>query len=79
MHRFYEQYSAVAEILGNMERFFFWNTIGAAAIIFATGGMRTFTYVDNIFGPAAENIRRTMLIAKHVILILLFAEGGYWA
>jgi uncharacterized membrane protein len=79
LHRFQGQYPAVAELLGIMERFFFWNTVGAAAVIFATGGMRTFTYVDNIFGPEAEKIRRKMLIAKHVALILIFAAGGYWA
>jgi uncharacterized membrane protein len=79
LHRYQGQYPSVAELLGNMERFFFWNTIGAAAVIFATGGMRTFTYVDNIFGPEAEKTRRKMLIGKHIILILIFAVGGYWA
>ena len=79
LHLYQGQYPSVAELLGNMERFFFWNTIGAAAVIFATGGLRTFTYVDNIFGPDAEKTRRKMLIGKHVILILIFAVGGYWA
>jgi uncharacterized membrane protein len=79
LHRFQGQYPAVAGILGIMERFFFWNTIGAATVIFATGGMRTFTYVDNIFGPEAEKIRRKMLITKHIFLIAIFAVGGYWA
>jgi uncharacterized membrane protein len=79
LHRFQGQYPAVAELLGIMERFFFWNTIGAAAVIFATGGMRTFTYVDNVFGPEAEKTRRRMLIVKHVVLIAIFAAGGYWA
>ena len=79
LHRFQGQYPVVSELLGILERFFFWNTIGAAAVIFATGGMRTFTYVDNIFGPEAEKIRRKMLIMKHVALILIFAAGGFWA
>ena len=79
LHRFQGHYPAVADLLGIMERFFFWNTMGAAAVIFATGGMRTFTYVDNIFGAEAEKIRRKMLIVKHVALIIIFAAGGYWA
>jgi hypothetical protein len=48
-------------------------------VIFATGGMRTFTYVDNFYGPEAEKTRRRMLIVKHVVLIAIFAAGGWWA
>jgi uncharacterized membrane protein len=69
----------VADLLGRIERFFFWNTIGAVIVIFATGGMRTFTYVDNFYGPEAEKTRRRMLVVKHVVLIALFAAGGFWA
>ncbi len=76
---FQGKYPQVADLLGRMERFFFWNTVGAAIVIFATGGMRTFTYVDNVFGLEAERTRRRMLVAKHVILIALFAAGGWWA
>ena len=79
LHRFQGEYPAVAELLGRIERFFFWNTIGAAATIFATGGMRTFTYVDNFYGPEAEKVRRKMLVIKHVLLIITFGVCGYWA
>lgn len=79
LHRFQQEYPAVAAILGRIERFFFWNTIAAVVIIFATGGMRTFTYVDNFYGADVEKTRRRLLIAKHVILIALFAAGGFWA
>ena len=79
LHRFQGEYPAVAEILGRIERFFFWNTIVAVVVIFATGGVRTFTYVDNFFGPEAERVRRRMLIVKHILLISIFSAGGYWA
>ena len=79
LHRFQSEYPAVADLLGRIEKFFFWNTVGAVITIFATGGMRTFTYVDNFYGPEAEKVRRKMLIIKHVALILTFAACGYWA
>jgi uncharacterized membrane protein len=79
LHRFQGEYPAVAAQLGRIERFFFWNTIAAAAIIFATGGMRTFTYVDNFYGEEAEKTRRQMLIIKHVVLVAIFGAGGWWA
>ncbi|MDD2853652.1 MAG: hypothetical protein PHY09_17340 [Desulfuromonadaceae bacterium] len=79
LHQFQGKYIQVHNVLGIIERFFFWNTITAVVVIFATGGVRTFTYVDNFFGQEAEKIRRKMLVAKHVALILIFTAGGYWA
>ena len=79
LHRFQGNYPGVAGLLGTIERFFFWNTIGAVVVIFASGGMRTFTYVDNFYGPEAEKTRRRMLVMKHIILIAVFSAGGYWA
>ena len=79
LHGYQAMYPAVADLLGAIIRFFFWNTIGAVVVIFATGGMRTFTYVDNFYGPDAERVRRRMLIVKHVLLIAIFAAGGWWA
>ena len=48
-------------------------------VILATGGVRSFTYVDNFFGPEAEQTRRRMLIIKHAILLAAFGGGEYWA
>ena len=79
LHDYQGRYPDIAALLGNIERFFFWNAMGAMVIIFATGGMRTFTYVDNFYGPEAEKTRRKMLIIKHVVLIVIFAIGGLWA
>jgi uncharacterized membrane protein len=79
LHDYQLKYPGLADLLGTIERFFFWNTIVAVVIIFATGGMRTFTYVDNFFGPEAEKVRRRLLVAKHVVLIAIFATGDWWA
>jgi uncharacterized membrane protein len=70
---------ALAGTLATIERFFFWNAVAAAVTIFATGGMRTFTYVDNFYGPEAEATRRKMLIIKHVLLLAIIGSGSYWA
>lgn len=70
---------ALAGTLGSIERFFFWNSVGAAIAIFATGGMRSFTYVDNFYGPEAEKTRRKMLVIKHVLLFAIVGSGSYWA
>ena len=79
LHRFQGKFPAVSQILGGIERFFFWNSVAAVVVIFATGGVRTFTYVDNFFGPETEAARRRMLMGKHVLLIALFAAGGWCA
>lgn len=69
---------ALSGTLGSIERFFFWNMVGAAVAIFATGGMRSFTYVNNFYGPEAEATRRRMLLTKHVLLVLALGAGGFW-
>ena len=79
LHGYRASAPALAGTLGGIERFFFWNAVGAAVTIFATGGMRTFTYVDNFYGPEAEATRRKMLIIKHVLLIVIIGSGSYWA
>ena len=79
LHGYRSGTPALAETLAGIERFFFWNCVGAAVAIFATGGMRTFTYVDNFFGPEVERTRRKMLIIKHVVLLAVVGSGIYWA
>jgi uncharacterized membrane protein len=77
LHRFQQEYQSIAETLNILERFFFWSTILAVVIIFATGGIRSFTYVDNFYGEETEQARRKMLITKHVILLAVFGIGEY--
>ena len=78
LHRFQQEYQSIAETLNILERFFFGTTIVAVVIIFATGGMRSFTYVDNFYGEESEQSRRKMLITKHIILLAVFGVGGYF-
>ena len=75
LHRFHLQYPALIELLNRIERLFFWQSVGAMVIILATGAGRTFTYVDNWYGPDAERVRRRMLIIKHVVLFAFFGAG----
>lgn len=79
LHNFQGTYPEVYGQLMNIEHFFFWSSIGAVIIIFATGGVRTFTYVDNFYGQGAEKTRRKMLAIKHIVLLLIFGTGSYLA
>ena len=76
---FQKKHAAIADLLGVIERFFFWNSIGAVIVILATGAGRKFTYVDNVFGENSEVTRRKMLIFKHLVLFVIFGAGGWWA
>lgn len=79
LNNFQAQYRELDGQLNILERFFFWNTIASVVVIFATGGIRTFTYIDNFYGEDAEKTRRRMLIIKHVLMFLIFGAGGYLA
>ena len=79
LHNFQAQYPGLSEMISVIERFFFWNTIGAVIVIFATGGVRTFTYVDNFYGKEIEASRRKLLAIKHIILFTIFGISGYFA
>ena len=75
LHRMHGRYPTVTDILNTLERLFFWQSVGAMVVILATGAGRTFTYVENYYGPDAERVRRRMLIIKHVILLAAFGLG----
>ena len=79
LDRFQSGYPTIADLLGTIEKFFFWNSVGAVIVILATGAGRTFTYVDNVFGEQTEQARRRMLIIKHIVLFIVFGLGGWWA
>jgi uncharacterized membrane protein len=68
----------VIAVLNELERLFFWGSVGAMVIIIATGAGRTFTYVENWYGPDAERVRRKMLIIKHIVLFGCFAAGYFF-
>jgi len=70
--------TGAAALLGELERSFFWIGIACIVVVFATGAGRTFTYVDQHYGPEAERQRRRLLIIKHVVLVVVFGAGTAW-
>ena len=79
LERMHRQNPAVTELLNGIERFFFWQSIAAMVVVLGTGAGRTFTYVDNYYGPDVERVRRRMLIVKHLILFAVFGVGYFFA
>lgn len=75
LHGAHREHPEVAAVLNGLERTFFWGSVAAMVIIMATGAGRTFTYVENWYGPDAERVRRRMLIIKHAVLFGCFAAG----
>lgn len=75
LHRAHSAHPEVTGVINGLEGFFFWASIVAMVCIMATGAGRTFTYVENWYGPDAERLRRKMLLVKHVILFILFGAG----
>lgn len=74
----YSGTAAVGEILFELKKQFFYFGIACVIVVFATGAGRTFTYVGNVYGEAAEKMRRKMLIIKHIILLFVFGAGTCW-
>lgn len=68
----------ISAVLGELERSFFWIGIVCIVVVFATGAGRTFTYVDQHYGPDAERQRRRLLIIKHAVLATVFGAGTAW-
>lgn len=75
LHKAHLREPTVAVILNPVERLFFWWNVAAVTAILATGAGRTFTYVDNWYGENAEQVRRRMLIVKHILLFAAFGAG----
>lgn len=69
------QAAEIVAILNRLEHIFFWASVVAMVVIMATGAGRTFTYVENWYGPDAEKVRRRMLIIKHLVLFAAFGAG----
>jgi len=76
IHRMHQGLAVdIVTILNRLEHIFFWSSVVAMVVIVATGAGRTFTYVENWYGPDAERVRRRMLIIKHVVLFSAFGVG----
>jgi uncharacterized membrane protein len=65
-------------ILFALKKQFFYAGIVCVLLVMATGAGRSFTYVNNVYGAAAERMRRRMLLIKHIFLLVIFGAGVYW-
>lgn len=78
LHKAHLRELVLTTALNGIERQFFWVSVAAMLVIMATGAGRTFTYVENWYGPDAERLRRRMLIVKHAVLFVCFGAGYLW-
>lgn len=68
----------VGAVIFGLKKQLFYTGIVCVVTVFATGAGRTFTYVDNVYGPEAEKRRRKLLLSKHIILLTVFGMGIWW-
>lgn len=67
-----------ANILNTLGKDFFYFGLVCVGIVLITGMGRTFTYIENFYGEDTEKLRKKMLIAKHILLFVIFGIGTYW-
>jgi hypothetical protein len=67
-------------VLDGLEQWFFWTGVGCTAIVMIAGAGRTFTYayIGSVYGEQSEQLRRSMLIIKHIVLLTVFGLGTWW-
>ena len=58
LHRAHTAHLEITGVINALEHQFFWVSVAAMVLIMATGAGRTFTYVENWYGPDAERVRR---------------------
>ena len=75
LHQAHTDHPEITGVINTLEQQFFWASVVAMVLIMATGAGRTFTYVENWYGPDAERVRRKMLIVKHLLLFAAFGAG----
>lgn len=78
LHASHLDHPRAVDILNHLERLFFRGSLVAVAVILATGAGRTFTYVENWYGADTEQVRRRLLIVKHLVLCAFFGFGYLW-
>ena len=78
IHRLQTKNPELANALNSLGKDFFYFGLVCAGIVLVTGMGRTFTYIENFYGEDAEKLRKKMLIAKHVLLFVIFGSGTYW-
>ena len=63
-----------------LERQFFWAGVGCTVVVLLAGMGRTFTYayIGSVYGEQSEQLRRKMLMIKHIVLFMVFGLGTWW-
>lgn len=67
-------------LLDGLESQFFWVGVVSFILVFVAGAGRTFTYayIGSVYGEQSEQLRRRMLMVKHVFLLSVFGLGTWW-
>ena len=67
-------------VFDGLEKQFFWAGVGCTAVVLLAGMGRTFTYayIGSVYGEQSEQLRRKMLIIKHIVLFIVFGLGTWW-
>jgi putative copper export protein len=65
-------------VLFGLKRQLFYAGLACVVLVFVTGAGRTFTYIGDVYGKDAEQVRRKMLVIKHIILVIVFGLGVWW-
>ena len=79
VHRM-EQKENLGGLLFSLKKQFFFIGLVCVGTVLAAGAGRMFTYayIGNVYGDDAENLRKRMLIIKHVLLSVAFSAGIFW-
>lgn len=72
------EYPQLKEAINSIQKSFFLVGLVMVAVVLLSGVGRTFTYVGNVYGKDAENLRKKMLIIKHISLFVIFGLGIWW-
>ncbi len=78
--RIASQRPEIKAVLDGLEQRFFWAGVGCTVVVLLAGAGRTFTYayIGSVYGEQSEQLRRKMLVIKHVMLFTVFGLGTWW-
>jgi len=80
LDRITRQQVELKPLLDGLEQRFFWTGVVCTSLVLLAGIGRTFTYayIGSVYGEQSEQLRRKMLIIKHILLLAIFGGGTWW-
>ena len=80
IHREVLERGELRVILSGLMREFFYLGLACLTLVLLAGLGRTFTYayIGSVYGEQSEQLRRKMLIVKHIVLFSVFGAGTWW-